>query len=93
MTPDELTELECVIDEYCKEAGAMMGPRYCPLHHITASTGRLAEWQLGMTFEDAWSFAHGYDGVSREPEDALKRDLYAMGARFRERVEAGEYAR
>lgn len=92
MTDEELTELECVIEDYVQEAircGYRLGKFLtgyrcgCLLEAVGFVSGRI--WNDALPPDvDIWSLAWGFDGVA--VADARHNpDLYAMGLRFRER--------
>lgn len=83
----------------CREMAAMgrppavdMGPltRYCPLE-ATRDCLRLISWPDAdeLIFGTSIGFWQGFDGSGPDLWD--DEPLYAMGARFRERVLAGDY--
>lgn len=105
---EELTELECVIDDYVIAAVAdgfriKANPSDCDTC-VLAAVGRMnpggrAGWlrggaSLGLKSNEQVSLAWGFDGATRVAEhDDFVPEMFAMGQRFRERVLAGEYRR
>lgn len=96
-TDEELTELECVIDTYCRESAAngrpvrALGSLWCPLYAVAGDTDTamgMAKLGLVRGSEDD-GFWLGFDGSVCE--DGYGSVLHAMGRRFRERTLAGEY--
>lgn len=104
MNVDQLSEMEEYIDSEIREATGRgfriraespPSSKWCALAAVAFSR-HIGNWTdasvaLGMDQDESVSFAWGFDG--NQPGENVVPDLFAMGARFRERVIAGEYKR
>lgn len=105
MSDEELTELECAIDDACRErikAGFELAPGVCfyAEKKLCCPAGAVAGSYKFGDAEDAiglprgwfWSFGAGFDGYKPHAYEVNHYPYaHAMGARFRARWLAGEY--